>query len=204
VTIFRNVAIGHTPSESFSFTLHTYSVAGTVSDALAAFHTAVGLLWNGAATPADSIKQCVSTTVGIDEVTTTSLDVLTGKNVTRLIQAESLVGTNATATLPPQDSIVVSLRTILATRAGRGRFYLPPFCTDQTTAGGLSATPRGQVAQAATGFLQSLVGSGFVPVIYHRVSRTHDNIISVDVGSVFDNQRRRRNKLVETRTSHTL
>jgi hypothetical protein len=43
--------------------------------------------------------------------------------------------------------------------------------------------------------------SSATPVLYHRDLLTTTTIVTVDVGNVFDAQRRRRNKLVETRQS---
>lgn len=195
------VANGHTQGETFTFTLHAFNAAGTVAGAAAAWHTAVGLLWNGVATPADSIKQLVPTTCGIDQSSATELDPLTGKNLGKAITAETLVGTGVGEALPAQCTITVSLRTALFNKSGRGRFSLPPFIVSEMTAGRLGATARGQVNTAAQKMIQSLNGAGYTVCIYHRSTRTHDNVTTVDVGDVYDTQRRRRNKLVEARVS---
>lgn len=202
MTFYRLTAKGHLPQgEVFSFTLHCQNIGGTTSGAGAAWHTALGLLWNGVASPADSIKQCIPTSIGIDASVVDALDALTGKNDEQLVTAETLVGTNATDPLVNQDAVVVSLRTAKATKAGRGRFYLPPFGEDQTTAGLLLATPRGQVATAAQKMVQSLNGAGYTVGIFHRSSITQDAVVSVDVSNVVGTQRRRRDKIVPVRSS---
>jgi len=205
MTFYRLTARGHLPQgEVFNFTLHCQNIGGTLSGAAAAWHTAVGLLWNGVATPADSIKQCISTTIGIDASVVDALDPLTGKNDAQQTTTETLVGTNATDPLVNQDAVVVSLRTAKATKAGRGRFYLPPFSEDQTTAGLLLATPRGQVATAAQKMVQSLNGAGYIVGVFHRNTITQDNVTSVDVSNVVGTQRRRRDKIVPVRSSLTV
>jgi hypothetical protein len=100
-----------------------------------------------------------------------------------------------------QAAVVVSLRTAKATKAGRGRFYLPPFGEDETTAGLLLATPRGQVATAAQKMVQSLNGAGYTVGVWHRNSLTQDAVVSVDVSNVVGTQRRRRDKIVPVRSS---
>lgn len=196
---YRGVVLGHLAGETFEWTCTLFNAAGTVAGAAAALHTAIGLLWNGVAPPADSIKQLIPTASGIDLTSATEIDPLTGKNLGQVQTAETLVGTNATSTLPPQCSIVVSLRTALFDRTGRGRFYLPAFGSDQLAAGRLPATARTQVATASQKFVQSLNGAGYTVCVYHRKTRTHDNVTKVSVGDVYDTQRRRRDKLIESR-----
>lgn len=198
---YRLVATGHEAGESFTFTLSCFNAAGTVAGAAGAWHTALGLLWNGAAPPADSIKQLIPTTSGIDISSATEIDPLTGKNLGQVQTAEGLIGTDASGPLPPQCSIVVSMRTALFNKAGRGRFYLPTFGVDVLAAGRLPNTARTQICTAAQKMVQSLNGSGYTVVIYHRKAKTHDNVVSVNVGDVYDTQRRRRDKLIEARLS---
>ncbi len=205
MTFYRLTARGHTVSgETFNFTLHCENLSGTTSGAAAAWHTALGLLWNGVASPADSIKQLISTDVGIDASLATAIDALTGKNDDQVLTSESLVGTNVGDPLPPQNAVVVSLRTAKATRAGRGRFYLPPFAESEVVNGLLTSTAQGQVSTAAQKMVQSLNGAGYIVQVFHRATITADDVVSVDVSDVVGTQRRRRNKIVGTRSSHTV
>lgn len=205
MSFYRMTARGHLPQgEQFAFSFHTENIGGTLSGAGAALHTALGLLWNGVATPADSIKQCIPSSIGIDASVVDQLDPLTGKNDLQLLTSETLVGTNASDPMINQDSVVVSLRTARATRAGRGRFYLPPFGEDMSTAGLLLATPQGQVSVAVQKMVQSLNGAGYIVGVFHRSTITQDAVVSVDVSSVIGTQRRRRNKVIGTRNSHTV
>lgn len=198
---YRLVATGHEAGESFTFTMSAFNAAGTVAGAAAAWSTAVRLMWNGVASPADSIKQLIPTTSGIDISSATEIDPLTGKNLGQVQTAETLVGTDASGPLPPQCSIVVSMRTALFNKSGRGRFYLPTFGVDVLAAGRLPTTARLQTTTAAQKMVQSLNGAGYTVCIYHRTTKTHDNVVSVNVGDVYDTQRRRRDKLIESRLS---
>lgn len=199
--LYRNVITGHESGESFTFTFSTFNAAGTVAGAAAALNTAIGLLWNGVASPADSIKQLYPAATGIDQTFAVEIDPLTGHQLGKTVNAAALVGTDANGPLPPQCACVVSLRTALFTKRGRGRFYLPAFSTDKVAAGRILAAAVTQVATAAQKMVQSLNGAGYTVCVYHRDTKTHDNVVTVDVGDVFDTQRRRRDKLIETRTS---
>jgi hypothetical protein len=195
------VANGTEAGETFTFTLHAFNAAGTVAGAAAAWHTALGLLWNGVAPPTDSIKQNIPTTSSITSSSATEIDALTGKNLGQVITAEALVGTDATGPVPPQCCVVVSLRTAVFNKSGRGRFYLPAISTDKLTAGRITGTVVTQIVTASQKMIQSLNGAGYTVCVYHRGPRTHDNVVTINVGDVMDTQRRRRDKLVEVRTS---
>jgi hypothetical protein len=205
MTIYRHVAKGSLINgEIFTFSVHSQKAAGDITDAHSAWATALGLLWNGAATPADSIKQLYPAATTVDELVTTELDAVTGKNVIQAISAPALVGTGSGAALPPQLAICVSLRTALPTRAGRGRFFLPAPIVTESTVGRINSTGQGQVALAAVGMLQSMQSDLYPVVILHKSTMTTDLVISTDVGDVFDTITRRRDKLVEVRVSHVV
>lgn len=115
-------------------------------------------------------------------------------------------GTATVGALPWQCSMVVSLRTGVATRRGRGRFYLPPFAIDTVTNGVW-------IASVVTGVLNNIAGAfntytdpalGRSVGLLAKADDALDGLIyrqvtSIDIGSVPDTQRRRRNRAVETR-----
>lgn len=110
--------------------------------------------------------------------------------------------TNGTA-MPLQQACVMTLRSALSTRSGRGRIYLPATAAALTTATYLFvATPVNQCVTAlATWFTFIKSVSPLAAVV---VSQTHGNtqpIVSVDANLVPDTQRRRANKLTSARFS---
>jgi len=194
VALFRHVLSGTYPGESWTTTLHTTgNVALTAAQA--AWESAVNAFWTG------QLDALVHSAVVATEASTAEIDEATGKQMSRLAASLSLPGVATQGPLPPQVSVVLSLRTALATRAGRGRMYLPPY--DKATVsqdGDMNATSQSATVTAANQFFQSLISDGLVPVIAHRnVPVTTTNITQFDVGSVYDTQRRRRNKLIESR-----
>lgn len=202
MTVYNNVISGTWPGETWSFTIHSEKVGGSLSAAATAWATACAVFWTtgGAA----GIAPYVPSSVASVEVSTASLDPITGKQVGRTIAAFAHPGTSASEELPPQCAVVGSMRTTLATRAGRGRFYMPPMAANVLNAGLVDSTIQTEIATVIKEFLQSLATSTYPAVIYHRASRLTDAVVSCDVGNVFDTQRRRRSKLVETRVSNAL
>jgi hypothetical protein len=63
---------------------------------------------------------------------------------------------------------------------------------------------RDTLADAALELVQGLTSAGGNVVIYHRATGTTSLVTSLDVGDVIDTQRRRRNKLIEARTSRPI
>jgi hypothetical protein len=202
MTIFRHEAIGALPDgEQFVFGVHSEKAAGSLSGAHSAWAAAVDDLWNGTATPADSIKQLYPSSIHIDEVVSTELDPITGKNLLQERSGVSLVGTGSGSALPQEVAVCVSLRTNLPTRAGRGRFFLPSPIVTTVSASRLAGTPQGQILAAAALMLGDMSAATFPVVILHRSTMTTDLVISVDVGDVFDSMRTRRDKLREVRVT---
>jgi hypothetical protein len=201
VTIYANVLSGTTPGETWSTTLHTSHTGGTTADANTAFATAVAVLWNDGGGAGHGIVEAIPTTVTATLARTAQLDPLTGKQVDAAESSLALAGSAVAGLLPYQDTIVASLFTDTATRAGRGRMYLPVFATSAVNAGRLTAAFRAQVATAVQHFVQNLNTAGYQVVIYHRTPKTFTPVTKGYVGDVFDTQRRRRDKLVEVRST---
>lgn len=205
MTIFRHEATGTLPDgESFTFGIHSEKAAGNIAAAHSAWAAAVDDLWNGTATPADSIKQLYPSSIHVDEVVSTELDPITGHNVLQERTGVSLVGTGSGSALPQEVAVCVSLRTSLPTRAGRGRFFLPSPILTTVSASRLASTPQGQILAAAALMLGDMNTATYTVVILHRSTMTTDEVVSVDVGDVFDSMRTRRDKLREVRVSTTL
>jgi len=195
MAIYSLVTQGHTiDGEIWITTIHVSSTGGLVTDALAALAAGFGAFWTATTThfPAGT---------GVDEFIANELSNTTGRQIQQARQSSTLVGTGSGSTLPPQCAEVISLRTSLPTRAGRGRMFMPPLVVGAVTAGRISSAAKADLVTGATDFLTSLSGDGFDPVVYHRADRSSTTIQRIEVGDVFDTQRRRRNKLTEVRTS---
>lgn len=197
MALYRHRLIGTYPGESWSFGIHT---SGNAS--LAAAQAA----WTSGITAFFSVAYAATlcTDVNAIEATTVELNQATGKQLTGATDPRNDAGTNAGECLPFQCAPVVSLRTATLSRAGRGRFYAPSLAVDQVANGRMVAGAQTALANSALAMLQALDNAGQTPVIYHRTLGTVTNITSLDVGDVIDTQRRRRNKLIEARTSRLL
>jgi len=194
MALYRMVASGTTPGESWSFTLHAEGSLST-ADAATAFGDALTAAWAG----------------GMDDVTTAdvdctlasvaALDPATDGQLTRVEVVLALTGVAAGEMLPFQCATVISLLTDSATRHGRGRFYLPPLATGTVDGGLISAATITSLDTAWTAFFDSLNTDGLNPVVRNRTGHISTPVTGARVGNVFDTQRRRRNKLVEVYTA---
>lgn len=200
MTLYRHVVKGTFPGESWSCTLHSTGTL-SVSAANAAWATAWGVLWNGITTPADNINQLISSIVETTQFVTAVLDPVSLKQTSLNESTAALLGTAATTSLPPQDSCVITWRTATPTRGGRGRMYLPVFASSALTQGLLNSASQTIVAKAGFNLLNSLSGAGLQAVLLNRTTQATTVITGGDVGNVIDTQRRRRDKLVETRVT---
>lgn len=194
MALYRHQLIGTYPGEIWQFGLHS---DGALS--LAAAQSA----WMSAVTDFLSVAYLgdLCADVAFTEATTAELDPATGLQLTKASDPRSEVGTSTAACLPFQVTPVVSLRTAVANRSGRGRFYAPSPAVDTQAGGRMTAGSQGNLADSAAAMLTSLDGAGLQPVLFSRTTFNTTPITSLDVGDVLDTQRRRRNQLIETRTS---
>lgn len=104
--------------------------------------------------------------------------------------------------LPHEVAIAVTLRTASASRSGRGRFYLPPVATGAVTTGGrLDASARPAIAGFSATYLSEDTGTGLFSVVASGTTGALRPVTECQVGDVFDSQRRRRDQLVEVRST---
>lgn len=121
------------------------------------------------------------------------------------------LGTRTGNCLPLELSLVTSWRTTRPGPTGRGRIYPPPSsATNLDTDGFANGTAQGDQADAAQALLEALAVESVSPTDIHvRPIVTGEPwdkfavITSLDVGSVYDVQRRRRRSEVESRTSRS-
>lgn len=198
--LYQHRFSGHTSSnETFMYTWWANSIR-SLADAHTAAQTWNGLLWNGASA-GNGYKDHVTANVGMDTVTTVQITQATGLQTARLDAAQAIPGVAAGPPFPADVALVISLRTVLANRQGRGRFYLPQPAASQVTATGrvladLITDLGASLAAAWAGYNTA----NDRPVIYSRVSKSITNVSSFNIGDLFDTQRRRENKLLEART----
>lgn len=193
MALFKHTLQGTFPGEVWSFGLHT-SGNLTVSAAETAWAVAAGAFWAEAGL-------LFANEVVASATTTAELDQATGKQLTRVETGSSLIGSAVSESLPYQCAPAVSFRTNLATRAGRGRFYAPSLAVEFVVGGKMTSTAQTALLAGAEDMVNSLQGAGLTPVLYGRTSHATQTITRIDVGDVIDTQRRRRNKLVESRVS---
>ncbi|WP_299315555.1 hypothetical protein [uncultured Halomonas sp.] len=197
MALYRHSLIGTYPGEVWTFGVHS---EGNISLAAAQSAWATGV--TNFASAAYLGDLCAD--VAFTEITTAELDPATGGQLGKASDPRSEVGTSVDACLPFQCAPVVSLRTALANRSGRGRFYAPSPAVSAQDGGRLVAAAQTNLADSALGLMNGLTGAGLTPVIVNRATLGTTPITSLDVGDVIDTQRRRRNKLIESRTSRVI
>lgn len=140
------------------------------------------------------------------KVTTSQLNTVAPYNTVAVAETDvTEPGTGGTATLPQDLAVVVSLRTTDPSRKGRGRMYLPaPLAADLASNGELAAA-------TVTSWINSLDkawvvsnGAGEHPVVFSRTTGLSGSIIRFGIGTLFDRQSRRVNKVNTVRTFSTM
>lgn len=127
------------------------------------------------------------------------------------VVASAFQGTVTGSTiLPTEVAMVLTLRSSIPTSRGRGRMYLPPPAVSFVDGSGLyNSTIRSAVVAGWKAYFEA-VNSATIRVSIRgmeaRPATTHhyQRIDTIDVGSVPDVQRRRRNRTAETRTSASI
>lgn len=118
-----------------------------------------------------------------------------------------LTGTG-NATKPAQCAVVISLRTPVPGRSGRGRIYWPALGAFMTAA--TLRMPMASVEAILAGFktyvggmkvaINNTLGSGQAVLAVRSETQQTEHWVSVlEAGDIIDTQRRRRDKLVENR-----
>lgn len=125
----------------------------------------------------------------------------TGTPVTLTMKAQTTCdGGGGTGILPPQISVVASLRTDQVGPSSRGRMFLPAIPSgDIANYGQYGESNNASMAGYVAAMLESsqVTDPMCLPAVIPGNWSTYSLIKGVRVGSVFDTQRRRRNQLPE-------
>lgn len=193
---YRITVSGTLPGETFNFGLHASGPAGDAAGCATAAATALTDWWTDATDPGNAI---FTNDISIVAVRAAELDPLTGKQIDASESALALTGAAAGDMLPHEVSVAITTRGAAANRRDRGRVYMPPPAQSTSSNGLFLALSAGHLANGFAIVINELQAAGFTPVILHP-DQTTTQIVELDVGDVFDVQRRRRNKLIEVRT----
>jgi hypothetical protein len=109
-------------------------------------------------------------------------------------------GTGGGGTMPAQIATVVTLRTALATRRGRGRIYLPTTAFEiMASSGKFASTNLDNLVNKTAALFSGIAVSTQRGVVLSQTAGLTHEITRVEADDVPDTQRRRTNKLVGVR-----
>lgn len=189
------------------WSIRAYAVsASTEASVETTWDTAFQAYWNAA-----GVLSGMPTTTALT-YTYTSTMTANFKQSTKTILTHAIAGTSASVALPDQVAFVATLRTALASKAGRGRWYLPaPAVSGIATTGNLFLPAWMTAAAAGLTALGTALGSGVTLQLLHRLA-TKSGLGALTLTPVIPAcdcsnkpaiQRRRGDKIVPTRTGWT-
>lgn len=200
MALYQNRFIGTLPEgDTFTFSWWTDSTQDLATVQAGNVQWAQDL-WAGAV-DGEGLEDLLPSSCVLTTVRTGLITQETGQQQAVDEDTVNLPGVATGNSLPNDVALVVSLRTNLANRRGRGRFYLPSLvATTLTAAGRLDPTAQQNIVDSLANAWNGYTGIGD-PVVYSRTQRTIEDVISFDVGDLFDTQRRRENKVSQSRIS---
>ena len=140
------------------------------------------------------------TSVKFDDVVCQELESGTGRVTDTAASVLTRAGSAAVTSLPPQNTLCVTVLPVAGVVTGR--FYLPPMTSNALASDGrASITVRDNHATSLQTFFATL-GARSSPArlgIWRSKTGSFVGSKGISVGDVFDTQRRRRNKLIESR-----
>jgi hypothetical protein len=198
MTYYRHVMSGPNPGgDIWNAGVHSNS-AQNLAAVHGQFVTSITSFWSA------TVEAIFPAGERVTQLQTNQLDPVTGKNVAQANTSVTFVGTGAGSAMPPRVALVVSLRTALPTRSGRGRLYLPaPIASACDANGQLTAA---NATLLSTNFAAFCTGMTTIcpVVVYHSATKTGTVVSTVLVGTVLGTQRRRTNKIVSSYSSHVV
>lgn len=189
---------------STSFALERIGDAGIIPTAMRDWCNDLMNLLQTADPGASALRAMLSSRGRIDRV---RLYYYPNSGVPALFSAESTaaaINGTSTAAFPPQCALTISLLTGVSGKRFRGRMYWPHIGGALTTAGksSLAAQSLTNNIAATLGLVNQFgqIGIGSVGV-HSAASNTITLVNQVSIGDVIDTQRRRRDDMVEVRTT---
>lgn len=156
-------------------------------------------VWNGA-TAGNGYKDHTAVNVLTSSVITAQINVSDGKQLARRETGLTIAGVAAGNSLPADVAVVVSLRSELPQRTGRGRFYMPQPAVSSVTADGKLQSDLVNDLEASLLAAWAAYNTGVDrPVIYSPTFTVTRPIISFNIPDLFATQRRRENKVKQIR-----
>lgn len=184
--------------DQFSYGWHANSIR-SIDDAHAAAIVWNQVVWNGA-TAGNGWRDHVTADVSMLDVITVEKNVADGKQLAARETGQVIAGVAAGNAMPADVALVVSLKTALPQRTGRGRFYLPqPAVSAGTALGRVSADTQNDVVAALAAAWAGYNTGVDKPVVYSPTFRVIRTVTTFNVGDLWDTQRRRENKVTELR-----
>lgn len=202
--LYRHVFQGKCAAgDVFSYQWHADSVRG-----LDAAHSAAVVwndtVWNGA-TVGNGYKDHVTADVAMQQVTTSQINVADGTFLAQKISGQAIAGVAVGNALSARTCMIVSIRTALPRRTGRGRFYLPqPAASNLTTLGRWTADFVNDINAALTAAWAAYETVNDHLVVYSQTFRVVRDANGFNIPDLAGMQRRRDNKVSPTRTAGVL
>ena len=203
-------------------TYYLLQASGTLNDAFPWSINAFGESSNAEATVANAwdgairgvfldatFSTYIPTTVALTE-TSASTASATFKQTTKTVTASTTAGAATGGAMPYHTCEIITLRSSLAKRSGRGRWYFPPLSVGALAADGFTilSTAQDAMESAFTTFFSTLSPSITLGIKHLKASLdgttqayTMSQIVAADIPSAFAVQRRRADKLVPSRVS---
>lgn len=205
MAIYRVTIEGHEQTgEQWNTTWHVQAVTGQGAVIAATAADAITAAWSGTTSPAGRLDAYYTADLGVDGVRVEELDGAGRHNVSQSIVPLTLVGTSTDELLPPNNAVAVSLRTDVPTKRGRGRNFLPGPVVTTVLAQVLDTAVQTAIKNAWLRGLNHMLDNAFPVGIFHRDTVEWDQVVTVDVGNVFDSMSSRRNSLDEIRVASNL
>lgn len=140
------------------------------------------------------------TSIKFDDVVVQQLESGTGRVTDTAQSVLSRAGSAAVACLPPQNTVCVTVLPVSGVTTGR--FFLPPPTINALASDGRLLTTWRDAQATALQTLFAALGARSSPArlgIWRQTTGSFLGSKGISVGDVVDTQRRRRNKLIESR-----